>query len=135
MTRKIMRNGSVGANPQKKDATVNPVTAIISSRLRPKRPAIHPVIGRRMAFATRYDVSVQVASSVLAERLPAICGSETLTTVVSSTSMKVLDITAIAMSQGLICGCGCGAELMVFRSSARAEARLVKVQIRFDSLP
>jgi hypothetical protein len=38
-------------------------------------------------------VSVQVASSVLAERLPAMCGSETLTTVVSSTSMKMLDMT------------------------------------------
>jgi hypothetical protein len=47
-------------------------------------------------------VSVQVASSVLAERLPVMCGSETLTTVVSSTSMKVLDMTAMAISQGLI---------------------------------
>jgi hypothetical protein len=47
-------------------------------------------------------VSVQVASSVLAVRLPAMCGSETLTTVVSGTSMKVLDMTAMAISQGLI---------------------------------
>ena len=31
-----------------------------------------------------------------------MCGSETLTTVVSSTSMKVLDMTAIAIGQGLI---------------------------------
>ena len=59
-------------------------------------------MGRMIAFATRYDVSVHVASSLLAERLPAICGSETLTTVVSSTSMNVLDMTAIAISQGLI---------------------------------
>jgi hypothetical protein len=43
-----------------------------------------------------------VASSVLAEQLPAMCGRETLTTVVSSTSMKVLDVTAMAISQGLI---------------------------------
>ena len=41
-----------------------------------------------------------MASSGVAERLPAMCGSETLTTVVSSTSMKVLVITAIATSQG-----------------------------------
>jgi len=38
---------------------------------------------------------------MLADRLPAMCGKETLTTVVSSTSIKVLDITAIATSQGL----------------------------------
>jgi hypothetical protein len=31
-----------------------------------------------------------------------MCGNETLTTVVSSTSMKVLDMTAMAISQGLI---------------------------------
>ena len=84
---------------------MKPVTEIISSRLRPKRPASHPVIGRMMALATRYEVSVQVASSLLADRLPAMCGSETLTTVVSSTSMKVLDMTAMAISQGLISRC------------------------------
>ena len=43
-----------------------------------------------------------MASSVVAERFPAICGNDTLTTVVSRTSMKVLDITAIAISQGLM---------------------------------
>ena len=62
-------------------------------------------MGRMIALATRYEVSVQVASSLLAERLPAMCGSETLTTVVSSTSMKVLDMTAMAISQGLISRC------------------------------
>ena len=55
-----------------------------------------------IALATRYDVSTHVASSIVAERLPAMCGSDTLTTVVSSTSMKVANITEIAMSQGLI---------------------------------
>src|ERR1700691_2164580 len=105
MTRKKIRNGSDGASPQKKEAVVKPVSDNISRRLRPKVVASQPVIGRIMAFATRYDVSVQVASSVVAERLPAMCGSETLTTVVSSTSMKVLDMTAMAMSQGLIWLC------------------------------
>src|SRR2546427_5704649 len=33
-----------------------------------------------------------------------MCGSDTLTTVVSSTSMKVLNITEMAMIQGLISG-------------------------------
>ena len=40
-----------------------------------------------------------VDSSMLAERLPAMCGSDTLTTVVSSTSMIVADITDVAMIQ------------------------------------
>src|SRR5689334_10957541 len=70
MTRKKIRNGSEGASPQQKEAVVKPVTESISRRLRPKVVASHPVIGRIMALATRYDVSVHVASSVLAERLP-----------------------------------------------------------------
>src|SRR5438067_6287860 len=53
-----------------------------------------------IALATRYEVSAQVASSVVAESEPAMCGSETFTTVVSSTSMKVLLITAMATSHG-----------------------------------
>src|SRR5579863_3531975 len=60
-------------------------------------------MGRTMALATRYDVSTQVTSSTVAERLPAMCGSDTLTTVVSSTSMKVQNITEMAMIQGLTC--------------------------------
>src|SRR6266404_7232623 len=115
--RKKIRNGSDGAKPQKNDAAVNPVTASSSKRFRPKRPANHPVMGRIMAFATRYEVSVQVASSVLEERLPAICGNETFTTVVSSTSMKVLDMTAMAISHGLMSGRGTGLVLIQGRAS------------------
>lgn len=58
-----------------------------------------------MAFATRYEVKTQVTSSIVAERLPAMCGSDTFTTVVSSTSMKVQNITEMAMIQGLTCFC------------------------------
>jgi len=43
----------------------------------------------------------RVTSSVLAAMLLAICGSDTLTTVVSSTSMKVANITATATIHGL----------------------------------
>src|SRR5579885_422282 len=57
-----------------------------------------------IALATRYEVSAQVASSTLAERLPAMCGSDTLTTVVSSTSMKVPNMTAIATIHGFTAG-------------------------------
>src|SRR5580698_2854096 len=65
------------------------------------RLAIHPLIGRMMAFDTRYDVSTQVLSSWLTERFPAMCGSDTLAMLVSSTSMKVAIVTTRAMAHGL----------------------------------
>ena len=80
---------------------MKPVIDSSSRRLRPNVAASHPVIGRMMALATRYEVSAQVASSVVAAMLLAMCGSDTLTTVVSSTSMKVANITAIATIHGL----------------------------------
>mgnify|MGYP003694160555 CR=1 FL=1 len=52
-----------------------------------------------------YDVSTHVASSMVADIVAAMCGSDTLTTVVSSTSMKVPNITAIATIHGLTCLC------------------------------
>src|SRR5260370_823590 len=61
-------------------------------------------MGKMMALATRYEVSAQVASSGVEESEPAIWGSETLTTVVSSSSMNVLVITVIATIQGLTSG-------------------------------
>src|SRR3989442_4243432 len=95
-----------GARPHRTDDGVKPTTDIISRFLRPNSPASQPVIGRMIALATRYDVSTHVASSIVTERLPAMCGSDTFTTVVSSTSMKVANITAIAMIHGLTCrGC------------------------------
>src|SRR5438132_3861639 len=63
-----------------------------------------------MALATRYDVSAQVDSSIVADRLPAMCGSETFTTVVSSTSMNVANMTATATIQGLTCRSDIAAE-------------------------
>ena len=41
---------------------------------------------------------------MVAERLPAMWGSATLATLVSSTSMKVASMTVRAMAQGLISG-------------------------------
>src|SRR5206468_2820521 len=61
-------------------------------------------MGRMIALATRYDVRTHVDSSIVADRLPAMCGSDTFTTVVSRTSMKVANMTAIATIQGLT-GC------------------------------
>ena len=73
--------------PQSSDEIVKLVTDVMRRRLRPKVRASQPVIGSTMALATRYEVRTQVDSSIVADRLPAMCGSDTLTTVVSSTSM------------------------------------------------
>ena len=54
-----------------------------------------------MAFETRYDVSTQVLSSLLAPTLPAMCGKATLAMLVSSTSMNAAMATTIATSHGL----------------------------------
>src|SRR5437588_88925 len=105
-TRKKISMGRDCASPHKNEAAVKPKTAAVNTRLRPKKLASQPVMGRMMALATRYEVSAQAASSTLAERLPAMCGKETFTTVVSSTSIKVANITATAMIHGLMCGCG-----------------------------
>ena len=101
MIRKITSEARFGAAPHSRDDSVKPAVDIMSSRLRPNVAASHPVIGRMIALATRYEVKAHVASSVVAAMLLAMCGSDTLTTVVSSTSMKVANITAIATIQGL----------------------------------
>jgi|SRR5580704_2678500 hypothetical protein len=54
-----------------------------------------------MAFETRYEVNTQVASSTLADRLPAICGNATFATLVSSASIKVAIVTVKAIAHGL----------------------------------
>src|SRR5262245_25278211 len=97
-------NGRFGASPHSTEAAVNPAVDAISNRLRPSIDANHPVSGRTIAFATRYEVNAHVASSVVAAMLLAMCGSDTFTTVVSSTSMKVANITAMATIQGLTFG-------------------------------
>src|SRR5437763_12541965 len=61
-------------------------------------------MGKMMALATRYEVNAQVASFGVEESDPAICGSETLTTVVSSTSINVLVITVMATIHGFTSG-------------------------------
>src|SRR5271163_2568583 len=98
-----------------------------------------------MAFETRYEVSTQVLSSCPAERLPAIWGSATFATLVSSTSMNVASVTVSAMTHGLINGRLVGAaemelpeltsrRLWVQRTS-RAEANgrcFLQVRARFS---
>src|SRR4051794_26296486 len=78
-----------------------------------------PPIGRMIALATRYDVSTHVDSSMLADRLPAICGSDTFATLVSSTSMKVASITVMAITHGLTPRCQEISCTAVWRRGAR----------------
>ena len=63
--------------------------------------AIQPLMGRMTALDTRYEVSTHVPSSWLTDRLPAMCGSDTLAMLVSSTSMNVAIVTTSAMAHGL----------------------------------
>src|SRR6266436_7769056 len=114
MMRKTIKDPRLGARPQRNDAAVKPTTDAINRFLRPKMLASQPVIGRMIALATRYDVRTHVASSIVAERLPAMCGSDTFTTVVSNTSMKVANITETAISQGLIGLCSMSLDVRIF---------------------
>src|SRR5262249_58609111 len=93
--------GRLGARPQRNEALVKPAIESISGRLRPKWFASQPVSGSTIAFATRYEVRAQVDSSMVAERLPAMWGSDTFTTVVSRISMNVANMTATATIHGL----------------------------------
>src|SRR5215472_12462371 len=50
----------LGAEPHNTELSVKRRIQRIKKRLRPKRPASHPLIGRTTALAARYDVSTQV---------------------------------------------------------------------------
>src|SRR6202046_4031679 len=105
-TRKKTRRPNEGAKPQSNELRVKSTMHVRKNFLRPKSLENQPVSGKTIALDTRYEVSTQVLSSTLAERFPAMCGSDTLATLVSSTSMKVAMITVPAMSHGFISGIG-----------------------------
>src|SRR4029077_17781662 len=84
--------------------TVNTPKQDMKKRFRPKAPASQPLIGRTMAFKTRYEVSTPWMWSLLAPRFPAMYGRATLAMLVSSTSMKAASATTTAISQGLYLG-------------------------------
>src|SRR5580698_3354534 len=94
----------LSAVPHRNEHTVNIAMQMMKYRLRPNTSLSQPEIVSTMPLATRYEVSAQVASSLLEERLPAMCGSATLTIVVSRISMKAASVTATAIAQGLCAG-------------------------------
>src|SRR4029450_8378343 len=75
-------------------------------------------------------VSTQVDSSIVAERLPAMCGSDTLTTVVSSTSMNVANMTAIGTIHGLRVGCSLSIVLLRVDGGGDGHARTQRAVCR-----
>ena len=68
--------------------------------MRPIVEASQPLIGKTIALVTKYEVSTQVDSSWLADRLPAMCSSATLAIEMSSTSIKAANPTVIAINHG-----------------------------------
>src|SRR3546814_2291957 len=83
------------AMPHSIENSTNRNTELIKVRTSPKRRASQPVSGCMIALASAYELIVQVPSLGLTPRLPAMCGTDTLTMVMSSTSMKVLKATAM----------------------------------------
>ena len=86
-----------------------------------------------MAFETRYEVTTHVPSSLVAARLPAMCGMETLTTVVSSTSMKVASITENVTTHGFTTRCAIRFSQQDLRSLVTSTASLCQSGRREES--
>src|SRR6202043_1692542 len=103
-TRNRRRKPRLGAKPQSRELTVKIPKQDMKKRFRPKVLANQPLIGRMMAFETKYEVRTQVLWSLLAPRLPAMYGRATLAMLVSRTSMKAASATTTAISQGLYLG-------------------------------
>ena len=61
--RKNSNSGRLGAKPQSSELTVKMASDIMKYRLRPINSASHPLMGKTIAFAARYEVSTQVLSS------------------------------------------------------------------------
>src|SRR5262245_5311720 len=101
-TRNRRSRPRLGAIPHSKELSVKKPMHDMKNRLRPTMPAIQPLIGRTMAFDTRYDVSTHVLSSLLTPRLPAMYGSATVAMLVSRTSMKAARATTTAINHGFV---------------------------------
>ena len=68
---------------------MKPLRQAMNRYLRPNRAAIQPTGAVMIAAAVMYEVSTQVISSKLADRLPCIYGSATLAMVWSSACISV----------------------------------------------
>src|SRR6185312_4714390 len=108
------------ARPQNVDITTNSSAETQKLRTSPKRRPIQPDSGCMIALASEYDEIAQVPSCGLTPRLPAMCGTDTLTMVMSSTSMNVANaIATVSSASGAPCSGGarpfCADSLMSVR--------------------
>ena len=86
------------AIPHRKEETVKPST-VKNIRLRqPSRLASQPVIGVATAVATRFSVITQEISSCVAEKVPRICGSTRLASVMVMPNSMLDSCTISRMS-------------------------------------
>ena len=94
-------------SPHKAENTTNNVPETVNVRTSPKRRPSQPVSGCMMAAASVYELMAQVPSVGLTANVPAIAGIETLTMVMSSTSMNVAKlITMVSMTSVAPCSAG-----------------------------
>ena len=67
---------------------MNTAIAAAKSLLAPKRALAHPAVGTKATIATMYTVTMEVSASVGCPKLLAMAGSDVVTIVLSSVSMK-----------------------------------------------
>src|SRR5436309_14987703 len=91
--RAMIRVVRLGAAPDRNELTTKSVVQRRKKRLRPRRPASHPVAGITTALAARYDVMTHETSSSPADSEPCRCGRMTLVTLVSRICMKATTMT------------------------------------------
>ena len=102
-----------------------------AAALRRSGAPIQPESGCMIALASEYELIAQVPSCGLTPRLPAMCGTDTLTIVMSSTSMNVANATAIVSSAS---GAPCSGAQRAFSARRRPRRSLSarRAQIRRD---
>src|SRR4029079_10126596 len=84
------------AKPHTSENTPNRPMHVVNTRTAPKRAASQPVSGTTIDAANAYEVMTHVPWLLLIPRLPAMFGTETLATVMSSTAMKFAAASTMA---------------------------------------
>ena len=92
-----MRTPAFGAIPQPNDAAVNSTRPIVKTRRRPTRSASDPAARTVVARVSAYASTTHWSWAKLASSSRWMSGSATLTTVMSSSNMKIAVHTAISV--------------------------------------
>src|ERR1700688_2098090 len=102
MSRAVTSIGILVASPQMAENSMNRQIEVTKVRTSPKRRPIHPVNGCMTAAASMYELTAHVPSALLTPRLPAMEGTETLTMVMSRSSMKEAVAIAAVRNNSLL---------------------------------